>query len=119
MAKLSNMIVAVFISKTTEGCKPGWAFVSDFNSSSDFVKWFSERRHYYQSVSITEPGDFKRFEEIDEFKLWLRGMLNIIKIEGPFPLSWEKCEYYADLHMDMQRYEDKDFDKLIRNYRGF
>ena len=117
MAKLSNMIVAVFISKTTEGCKPGWAFVSDFNSSSDFVKWFSERRHYYQSVSITEPGDFKRFEEIDEFKLWLRGMLGLHHEPCPFP--YEKCEYYCDLEMDMLRYEEKDFDKLIRNYGGF
>lgn len=118
MGKLSNVIVAVFISKTVEGIKPGWAFVSDFNNSQDFVKWFSERRKHYKLVHITEPGDFKRFEEIDEFKLWLRGMLNIIKTEDPFPLSMEQCDYYADLALDMQYYEEKDFDKLIRNYGG-
>ena len=115
MNKVNNMLVAVFISKTKEAGEPGWAFVSDFNNGQDFIDWFSERRRYYRQVAVTWYGDFNLFEEIDEFKKYLKGMLGVDSKPNLTDAQWEK---YADLNMDMFHYKENEFDKMINNYGG-
>lgn len=114
MSKLDNMLVAVFISKNKTPGDPGWAFVTDFNNGDDFIKWFTERRKFYREVAVSWYGDFEYFNEIDEFKSYLKWLLKI----GSIPeYAREKFEYYSGLSMDMYHYNEKEFDLMIDNYR--
>ena len=113
MSKISNMLVGVFINKNMKPGQP-WAIVTDFNNGNDFIKWFSERRHFYKQVAISWYGDFKTFDEIDEFKAYLKGMLCV----GPKPsFHAEQWEKYSDMNMDMHHYMENQFDLMIKNYK--
>ena len=113
MSKISNMLVAVFINKNERPGQP-WAFVTDFNNGDDFIKWFTERRRFYKQVAVSWYGDFKAFEEVDEFKDYLKGLLCV----GPKPdftdTQWEK---YSDMNMNMYHYMEEQFDLMIKNYK--
>lgn len=114
MSKIDNMLVAVFLSKNKLPGDPGWAFVRDFNNGKDFIEWFSERRRFYKQVAVSWYGDFKAFNEIDEFKAFLKGMLNI----GPKPnFTEEQWDRYNDMNMDMYHYMEKEFDLMVNNYK--
>lgn len=113
MSKIDNVLVAVFMSKNKTPGESGWAFVTDFNNGNDFIKWFTERRKFYKQIAVSCYGDFKYFEEIDEFKAFLKGMLNI----GPVPnFTDEQFDRYNDLNMDMRHYSEKEFDLMVKKY---
>lgn len=109
-------VVAVFISKTKKAGSPNWAYVADFNSGEAFVKWFTERRAFYRQVHITWPEDFKTIVEVDEFKAWLKGLLNIDKSPN-WSVGDKRWDYYDGMNMDMFIYKEDEFDKLIENYK--
>lgn len=115
MNKVNGMIVGVFLSKNRFPMDNGWAFVTDFNNGEDFIKWFSERRKFYDHVAVSWYGDFNTLQEIDEFKAYLKGMLNI----APAPnFTKEQNEKYNDLNMYMYHYKENEFDLMIDNYKG-
>lgn len=116
MSKISNMLVAVFISKNKSAGDPGWAFVTDFNSGDDFIKWFTERRKFYGHVAVSWYGDFKSLNEIDEFKAYLKGMFKV----GPVPnFTKEQFDKYNDMNFDMYHYHENEFDLMIENYKMY
>lgn len=114
MNKVNGMIVGVFLSKNKFPMDKGWAFVTDFNNSEDFIKWFNERRKFYDHVAISWYSDFNTLQEIDEFKAYLKGMLNI----GPKPdFTKEQNDKYNNMNMNMYHYSEKEFDLMIENYK--
>ena len=114
MWKIDNMLVAVFVNKNKTPGDPGWAFVTDFNCVDDFIKWFTERRKFFRHVAVSWYGDFKGLNEIDEFKVFLKGMLSI----GPVPdFTEEQFDKYDEINAAMYHYNEEEFDSMIKDYK--
>ena len=101
-------IVAVFVFKKKTKDKP-WAYVADFTDKQKFKQWFIQRKTTIKHVAFTKGEIFNNFDEVNEFKDWIKGLLCI----GPTPdFDDEKFNHYLEIEDGMAHYEEDEFVKV-------
>lgn len=101
-------IVAVFVFKKKIEGKP-WAYVADFDNEQKFKDWVCKRDYLFSDIAFTKGEVFNTINEVEEFKDWLKGMLDI----GPTPnFDEDKFNHCFVIYDGMAHYEEEEFGKV-------